>query len=184
MTDKELKRLSRSELVEMLIAQMEENEKLKTDLEKTREKADSRQIAIDRAGSIAEAALALNGVFDTAQAAAAQYLENIRQLSGNQEAVCQRMEASAREKARTICAEADAYNQKIRTEADMYSQKLRTEADVYNQKLRTEADAYSRKVRSEADLYRKRAAEKLAALLREKDGSSSLLHPNKEGGQA
>lgn len=162
MTDKELKRLSRSELLEMLIAQMEENEKLKTDLEKTQEKADSRQIAINRAGSIAEAALALNGVFDTAQAAAAQYLENIRQLSGNQEAVCQRMEASAREKARTIC----------------------TEADAYNQKIRTEADAYSQRVRSEADLYRKRAAEKLAALLREKDGSSSLLHPNKEGGQA
>ena len=162
MTDKELKRLSRSELLEMLIAQMEENEKLKIDLEKAQEKADSRQIAIDRAGSIAEAALALNGVFDTAQAAAAQYLESIRQLSGNQEAVCRQMEASARSKAQTIRAEADAYSQKVRAKADDYSQRTR----------------------SEADLYRERVEEKIAALLREKDGLSFLLHPNKEGGQA
>lgn len=78
MTEKELKRLSRSELLEMLIGQMEENEKLKIELEQAREQVNSRQIAIDRAGSIAEAALALNGVFDAAQAAAAQYLENIQ----------------------------------------------------------------------------------------------------------
>ena len=162
MTDKELKRLSRSELLEMLIAQMEENEKLKIDLEKAQEKADSRQIAIDRAGSIAEAALVLNGVFDTAQAAATQYLENIRRLSGNQEAVCQRMEASARAKAQTIYADADAYSQKVRAKAD----------------------DYSRRIRSEADLYRKRVEEKITELLREKEDLSSLLHPNKEGGQA
>lgn len=31
MTDKELKRLSRAELLEMLLAQTEENERLKTD---------------------------------------------------------------------------------------------------------------------------------------------------------
>lgn len=162
MTEKELKRLSRSELLEMLIGQMEENEQLKTELEKARKKAESRQIAIDRAGSIAEAALALNGVFDSAQAAAAQYLENIRQLSGNQEAVCQQIEANAKAKARTICAGADAYSQKVRAEAD----------------------EYSRKTRSEADQYQKRVVEKIAALFREKENLGSLLQPNNEGGPA
>ena len=119
MTEKELKRLSRSELLEMLIGQMEENEKLKIDLEQAQEQAESRQIAIDRAGSIAEAALALNGVFDAAQAAAAQYLENIQQTEEN-----------ARAKAQTICAQAEAYSQKVRAEADEYSQKTRGEADL------------------------------------------------------
>ena len=36
MTDKELRRLSRSELLEMLISQMQENEKLKQSLEPER----------------------------------------------------------------------------------------------------------------------------------------------------
>lgn len=124
MTKKELKHLSRSELLEMLIGQMEENEKLKIDLEQAQEQADSRQIAIDRAGSIAEAALALNGVFDAAQAAAAQYLENIQQTEEN-----------ARAKAQTICAQAEAYSQKVRAEADEYSQKTRGEADLYKKRV-------------------------------------------------
>lgn len=124
MTEKELKRLSRSELLEMLIAQMEENEKLKIDLETTRKKAESRQIAIDRAGSIAEAALALNGVFDSAQAAAAQYLENIQQA-----------EETAGARAREIRAQADAYSQKVRAEADEYSRKTRGEVDLYKEQV-------------------------------------------------
>lgn len=162
MTEKELKRLSRSELLEMLIAQMEENEQLKTELEKARKKAESRQIAIDHAGSIAEAALGLNGVFDSAQAAAAQYLENIRQLSDNQEAICQQIEENARAKARTICAEADAYSQKVLAEAE----------------------DYSRRTRREADQYQERVAEKLAALFQETKNLSSLLQPDNEGGPA
>lgn len=124
MTEKELKRLSRSELLEMLIGQMEENERLKTALEQARKKAESRQIAIDRAGSIAEAALALNSVFDAAEEAAAQYLENIRRLSGSQEAVCRQMEEDARAKARAICAEADEYSRKTRGEANQYKKQV------------------------------------------------------------
>lgn len=41
---------------------------------------ESRRIELEEAGSIAMAALQLNGVFETAQKAAEQYLENIREL--------------------------------------------------------------------------------------------------------
>lgn len=80
MTDKELKRLSRAELLEMLLAQMKENEKLKVSLNEMQMQLDSRQIMINRAGSIAEAALQLNGVFQAAEAAAEQYLENVQRF--------------------------------------------------------------------------------------------------------
>ncbi len=82
MTDKELKRLSRAELLEILLALVEENKKLKTCLEEAQSQLNNRQIMINKAGSIAEAALQLNGVFQAADAAAAQYLENIRRLGG------------------------------------------------------------------------------------------------------
>ena len=88
MTDKELRRLSRSELLEMLIAQTEENDRLKIRLEQAEAQLRDRRIAIDKAGSIAEAALALNGVFQAAEAAAQQYLENIQRISGQQDAIC------------------------------------------------------------------------------------------------
>lgn len=80
MTDKDLRRMSRRELLELLLYQMEENERLRNQLNKANKKLKSRSIIIEEAGSIAEAALKLNGVFEAAQEAASQYLENIRRL--------------------------------------------------------------------------------------------------------
>lgn len=78
MTDKELKRLNRAELLEMLIEQIKENEDLRSQLEEANEKLSRRRIAVESSDSIAEAALKLNGVFEAAERAAEQYLENIR----------------------------------------------------------------------------------------------------------
>ncbi len=79
MTDKELKKLSRTDLVEMLLEVTRENEQLRQELTKTREKLESKTIAIENAGSLAEAALQLNGVFEAAQSACAQYAQNLQQ---------------------------------------------------------------------------------------------------------
>ena len=56
MTDKELRRLSRSELLEMLIVQTEENSQLKIRLKQAEAQLRDRRIEIDKAGSLAEAA--------------------------------------------------------------------------------------------------------------------------------
>ena len=48
MTDKELRRLSRSELLEMLIAQMEENRQLKIRLERAEAQLRDRTIAVEK----------------------------------------------------------------------------------------------------------------------------------------
>ena len=81
MTDKELRRLSRGELLEMLIAQTEENRQLKIRLERAEAQLRDRRIAVEKAGSLAEAALQLNRVFEAADKAAQQYLENVRLMS-------------------------------------------------------------------------------------------------------
>lgn len=119
-TDKELRHLSRSELLEMLITQTEENETLRRELETTKAALSDRQIAIANAGSIAEAALKLNGVFDAAQAAAQQYLENLQAMTEQQNSAAQALQAEAEAKANAILAEADAYSKKTHSEADAY----------------------------------------------------------------
>ena len=81
MTDKELRRLSRAELLEMLLAQVEENEKLKARLDEAERALEDRRIAIARAGSLAEASLQLNKVFAAADQAARQYVENVQRLA-------------------------------------------------------------------------------------------------------
>ena len=81
MTDRELQHLSRSELLELLIAQMEENALLKLQLKSAMAQLEHKNIQILKAGSLAEAALELNGIFQAADAAAKQYLDNVRRLA-------------------------------------------------------------------------------------------------------
>ena len=77
MTDKELRRLSRQDLVELLYELQKENLRLRQELEETKEALQSRELHLRKAGSIAEAALALNEVFERAQQAADDYLRNL-----------------------------------------------------------------------------------------------------------
>ena len=58
--------------------QMEENEELNRRLQEAQEALEDRRIAIGKAGTLAEAALRINGIFEAADRAASQYLENIR----------------------------------------------------------------------------------------------------------
>ena len=118
MTDKELRRLHRSELLEMLISLTEENRKLNDLLEQTRSQLRDRQITIENAGSLAEAALSLSGIFQTADAAAQQYLESVRQLTAQQEEACREILSQAEQKAAEIKQEALSYCQKVYAEAN------------------------------------------------------------------
>lgn len=76
MKEKDLRRLSRADLLKMLIDESKEVQILREKLEKAEAELKKREIAIQNAGSIAEASLMLNGVFEAAQAACREYVEN------------------------------------------------------------------------------------------------------------
>lgn len=80
MTIKELKRLSRAELLQMLLYRTREAEDLRTQVESLQEQLRQKELLILESGSIAEAAIKINGVLEAAQAAADQYLLNIARL--------------------------------------------------------------------------------------------------------
>ena len=119
MANKELSKLNRKELLQMLLVQCEETERMQKETEKIKAEMTAmeesyerlkvklnvkdervnekdakiaelnrtiddmkakREIELLEAGSIAEAALRLNGIFESAQRCADQYLENVRRL--------------------------------------------------------------------------------------------------------
>lgn len=106
MTERELKRLSRTDLLTMMLSLSKENEQLRQQIEQMQQQLSSRTIAIQESGSLAEAALRLNGIFEAAQAACEQYTENIRQRSENQEQICAQMERETRRKCERMIAQA------------------------------------------------------------------------------
>lgn len=124
MTDKELKKLSRTDLLEMLIEQSKEIEKLQGIIKKYEAELQSKRIAINEAGSIAEASLKVNKIFENAQNAADQYLVNVRELRNRQAEICARMEKETQKKCNDMLAkaknESKAYWDEVLKKVDEY----------------------------------------------------------------
>ena len=154
MTNKELKKLSRAELLEMLIAQSREVAALKEQLNCAEEQLKNRQILIENAGSIAEASLQLNGVFEAAQNAAAQYLENMQRQAD----ICAELERQSHERA-----------QKLLSDAKLRCIDMETETQK-------KCESMVKSARLQAQKYWDDASEKIAQLAEAQAGLKELLN--------
>lgn len=78
MTDKEFKRLSRAQLIDIIYQFQLEQEELAAENEKLKKALADKRILVNNTGNIAEAALEIHNVMQTAQSAAEHYLEEIQ----------------------------------------------------------------------------------------------------------
>ena len=129
MTERELRRLSRSDLLELLLAQRKENEQLRCMLDQAEARLADRTIKINNAGSIAEASLQLNGIFTAAQDSCQSYIDNIKLLNERQTTICQQMENETRERCDRMVAEAELKSQQC---WDNCSAKIRELMSAYS----------------------------------------------------
>jgi len=100
MTEKEMKKLNRYQLLELLIHQTQRADQLQQQLDEAEERLKAQSVRLASLGSIAEAALQLNGVFEAAQKAADQYLEASRERA-------EKLEEAAHRQAVAIIREAE-----------------------------------------------------------------------------
>lgn len=147
MTDKELRRLRRGELLEMLLEQskenqelQEQNEGLQKQIEELQEKLNDRKIMLDEAGTIAEAAFQLNGVYEAVQAASEQYLENIKVLSDNVEERCAKKEA-----------ETEAYLKKLIEQTKKKCAEMEKDTDAKCEEKEKETEESCRQLREQTE---------------------------------
>ena len=129
MTDKELKRLSRAELLEMLIDKSREIEALREQLDDALAQLNDRALRIENAGTMAEAALLVNGVLDAAQQAGAQYQENMRLRQSQMEEECARIEAESREEAGQMLAQTQQQCRQIEQDTRRRCEEIRQSAE-------------------------------------------------------
>lgn len=101
MNDKKLGKLSKKELLEILLAQSKRIEELEESLTITKSKLASKEIIINESGSLAEACLKLNDIFEIAQKTADQYILNIKEkckkMEKETEVLCQKREKETEE---------------------------------------------------------------------------------------
>ena len=98
MTDRQLRKLNRTDLLKLLLEENKESEALRKQLQEMQLQLECKQLNLNQSGSLAEAALKLSGIFEAAETACQYYTENIRNLSGRQEEICRKMEQETREK--------------------------------------------------------------------------------------
>ena len=121
MTEKELKKLSRIELLELLVEQTERCEDLERklaeaeqNLAKTEQKLENQALNVKEVGTLADACLKVNKIFEAADAAAKQYLANIKvyddrkkEMLAETERRCAEMEHLAEAKVAALKEEVD-----------------------------------------------------------------------------
>lgn len=121
-----LHRLKRVELLKILVSLSEENDTLRAEVDRLSKLLDDRNIQMKNVGSIAEAAVNVNGVFEAAQAAADQYLESIARMDD---------EAKKRSEAMLAKAQGECDDLKARTHLEVETEKAILEkwVDRYDQ---------------------------------------------------
>ena len=97
MKKKDLKKLSRLDLLELLYEQSKQIDNLKAELEETKNQLNQKEIMINNAGSIADAVLQLNNIFAIAQETANQYVNSVKKVYNNPNIVETRIQKDTNE---------------------------------------------------------------------------------------
>ena len=106
MTDKEFKKLNRSQLVDIIYQLQVQIDRLNDEKQKLAEELADKRLRISSVGNIAEAALEINDCFRSAQNAADQYLNEIKTMRDEAEKECQMIIAKAKTEASEIVLKA------------------------------------------------------------------------------
>lgn len=106
MTDKEFKKLSRAQLIDVIYQLQLQIEKLNEEKQGLKSELNDRRIRLNDVGNIAEAALEMNDCFRSAQNAAEQYLNEIKAIREETEAERQRILSEAQAEAAAIVTDA------------------------------------------------------------------------------
>jgi hypothetical protein len=103
---KELKRLRRRDLLEMLLDLTKENEQLRERNAELEEQLQDRMLTISEVGSLAEAVVKINRLMEAAQEVCDQYTDNIKKRCEEEELRCQKLERSTKQRCDRMLIEA------------------------------------------------------------------------------
>ena len=154
MPDRELRRMRRAELVEIILALKQTEDRLRAENAALSAQLQERQIHIENAGSIAQAALELNKVFEAAQAAADEYVASVRAANKNTDAAANALRAQAEAEAEQILAQAQTEAVKARTQKECDEQ---AEAAARS-RAQTEDDCKAMLARTQQEIRQRWAA--------------------------
>ena len=140
MADRELRRMHRAELIEIIYALKQSEDQLKAQNAALTAQLQDRQLRLESAGSIAQAALELNNVFAAAQAAADDYLHSVQASLADTNATAANTLSQARSEAKRILEQAQADADSLKAQAQQECDAMT--AAAAQKRTQTEADCF------------------------------------------
>ena len=133
MVTRELKKLSRRELMDIIYQMKKKEQQLQEEIASLQEELEMKRMRLSTAGSIAEAAASITNVFNAAQKTADLYLREISCMKEETEQECIKMIKEANATITRILADGEkqsaALNEKYQAEYQKYQQ-LQTEIQL------------------------------------------------------
>ncbi len=131
MINKELKKLNRRELVDVIYQLKKNEEQLQEKIAALESELQDRRIHLSTAGSVAEAAADITGIFSVAQSTADMYLREIASMKEDAKRECENMIEEANKKVEAIMADGkrqyDALSARYRT---VYKKRQQLHAEI------------------------------------------------------
>lgn len=160
--DNSLNKLSKSQLIEIVRSLQQRERNVVAQRDDFAHQLSARQIRIANAGSIAEASLALSGIFESAQYAADEYVASVRtmidevyQASAQSAEAANARAAQAMQQsqidANNLLSEANSEAERVRSEANSEAERVLEEAQREALRLIGVAEAEAKEVISEAN---------------------------------
>ena len=175
LTAAHLRRMSRRKLLELLLECSRENVALKQENEQLQEQnrtlqrqLEDKRLKIEKAGTLAEATLMLNGVIEATQSAAAQYLENLRDLEERETVRCEEKEAQAQRRAGQIM-------ESTRVECDELVHRVREQCSAMEAQTRSACDSMIARAHEEIDGHWEQLSDRLDAFCTAHEGLREVL---------
>lgn len=107
MINKELKRLSRRELVDIIYQLKKNEQELQEEIQSLKDELEDKRIRISSAGSIADAAVSITNVLSTAQITADLYLHEISLMKKDTEKECEKKIKDAEQRVKEILTDGE-----------------------------------------------------------------------------
>ena len=152
MADRELRRMHRAELIEIIYALKQSEDQLKAQNAALTAQLQDRQLRLESAGSIAQAALELNNVF-AAQAAADDYLHSVQASLADTNATAANTLSQARSEAKRILEQAQADADSLKAQAQQECDAMT--AAAAQKRTQTEADCKAMVERAEQEVQQR-----------------------------
>ena len=162
MADRELRRMHRAELIEIIYALKQSEDQLKAQNAALTAQLQDRQLRLESAGSIAQAALELNKVFEAAQAAADEYvasvpaddyLHSVQASVADTNATAANTLSQARSEAKRILEQAQADADSLKAQAQQECDAMT--AAAAQKRTQTEADCKAMVERAEQEVQQR-----------------------------